>query len=89
VRAACEDYRAGAYLDFEHDREDRERDRKIAAPFHVLWGSRGIASAAASPLDTWRRWATNVTGVEVEAGHFMCEENPEATAAALLDFLRT
>lgn len=86
VKALCEDYRAGAYLDFEHDKTDFEQKRKISVPLHVLWGTRGIASATASPVEDWKRWATTVTGVAVEAGHFMAEENPKATGTALLDF---
>jgi haloacetate dehalogenase len=88
VKAVCEDYRAGAYQDYEHDKADLEAVRKISVPLHVIWGSRGIASAAGgSPIETWKRWATTVSGEAVEAGHFMCEENPEATEAALLAFL--
>jgi haloacetate dehalogenase len=89
VRALCEDYRAGAYLDFDHDEDDLNAANKISVPLHVIWGSKGIASgAAASPIDVWKRWATTVTGAAIEAGHFMCEENPEDTQAALLDFLK-
>jgi haloacetate dehalogenase len=87
VHGLCEDYRAGAYADFEHDKSDLDAGKKIAAPVHVIWGSRGIAAAGAKPLDTWKHWATQVTGEEVEAGHFMCEEAPEATQRAILKFL--
>jgi len=87
VHAICEDYRAGAYADFEHDKADREAGRKIVCPLFVAWGSRGIASAAATPLETWKAWATDVSGSEVTAGHFLCEENPEGTIFALMPFL--
>jgi haloacetate dehalogenase len=43
-------------------------------------------SAAATPLDTWRQWATNVTGSPVSSGHFLTEENPDATARLLREF---
>ncbi len=86
IHAACEDYRAGAYADFAHDAADREAGNTIAAPLLVLWGDAGIARAAATPLDTWRQWATGVTGQPIGGGHFMAEENPDATAAALLAF---
>ncbi len=52
----------------------------------ALWGDAGIARAAATPLDTWKKWATNVSGAPVDSGHFLTEENPDATAAALMDF---
>jgi haloacetate dehalogenase len=87
IHALCEDYRAGAYDDFEHDKTDLDKGMKISIPLHVIWGSRGIASAAATPMQTWQRWATTVTGEEVEAGHFLCEENPATTAEAILRFM--
>lgn len=86
VHAACEDYRAGAYADFEHDRADFEAGRRITVPMHVLWGGHGIAAGAGTPLDTWRQRAEQVTGEPVDAGHFLPEENPDATADALLRF---
>ena len=52
----------------------------------ALWGDAGIASAAATPLDTWKKWATNVRGAPVDSGHFLTEENPDATANALKEF---
>jgi haloacetate dehalogenase len=42
--------------------------------------------AAATPLDTWQKWATNVRGMPVNSGHFLCEEDPDATAKALKEF---
>lgn len=86
IHAMCEDYRAGAYADYEHDKADRDAGRKIAVPMLALWGDSGIAQSAATPLDTWKTWATNVRGRSINSGHFLTEEDPEATAAALLDF---
>jgi haloacetate dehalogenase len=86
IHAACEDYRAGASTDVDHDQADRDAGRMISAPLLVLWGGSGIAASAATPLDTWRRWASNVSGAPIESGHFLCEENPDATASALLAF---
>ncbi len=86
VHAMCEDYRAGAYADFEIDKVDRDAGKKITIPMLALWGDAGIASAAATPLDTWKTWATNVAGAPVDSGHFLTEENPDATARALREF---
>jgi haloacetate dehalogenase len=87
IHAMCEDYRAGAYDDFEHDKANFDEGTKISIPLHVIWGSRGVASGVTKPMQSWQRWATAVTGEEVEAGHFMCEENPKATSAAILRFM--
>jgi haloacetate dehalogenase len=86
VHAMCEDYRAGAYADFEIDKSDHDAGNKITVPMLALWGDAGIASAAATPLDTWRKWASNVAGGPIDSGHFLTEENPEATAKALSEF---
>ena len=40
VHAMCEDYRASATIDLEHDRADLERGNKVACPLRVLWGER-------------------------------------------------
>ncbi|HTO60618.1 MAG TPA: alpha/beta hydrolase, partial [Bradyrhizobium sp.] len=83
IHAMCEDYRAGAYFDYELDKADFEKANKITIPMLALWGGVGIAQAAATPLDTWTQWATNVTGMPVDSGHFLTEENPDVTAKAL------
>ena len=86
VHAMCEDYRAGATADFAIDKSDRDSGKKITIPMLALWGEVGIARAAATPLDTWKIWATNVSGMPVDSGHFLTEENPDATAKALKAF---
>jgi haloacetate dehalogenase len=90
VHAICEDYRAAATLDREHDDADRRRGRRIACPFLVLWGGRGPLNSwytdEGGPLGVWRAWADNVEGGPLDAGHFFPEEIPHATANALIDF---
>ena len=86
IHAMCEDYRAGAYADYDIDKADFDAGKKITIPMLALWGDAGIASAAATPLDTWRKWATNVTGAPVDSGHFLPEENPDVTAKLLREF---
>jgi haloacetate dehalogenase len=87
IHAVCEDYRAGASYDREADEADRRAGRKIACPTLVLWSSDYLAKGVADPLGVWRGWATDVAGREIQSGHFLAEENPEATLAALLPFL--
>jgi haloacetate dehalogenase len=87
VHAMCEDYRAGAYADYEIDKADFEAGKKITIPMLALWGDAGIARAAATtPLDTWKKRATNVRGAPVDSGHFLTEENPDVTASLLREF---
>ena len=52
----------------------------------ALWGSAGIPRETGGPLPIWQAWARDVRGAPVDSGHFVCEEAPEATAAALLEF---
>ncbi|MBT3658515.1 MAG: alpha/beta hydrolase, partial [Rhodospirillaceae bacterium] len=65
IQATCEDYRAGAGIDVEHDLADREAGRRITCPVLFLWGAiRGFGGpqGGSAPLDVWRRWADNVSG---------------------------
>lgn len=87
IRATCEDYRAGATLDIDADEEARKTRATITCPTLVLWGSAGIPAAGTTPLDMWRDFAPDAEGASVRSGHFLAEENPDATLAALKDFL--
>lgn len=86
IHATCEDYRAGRTSDLAADEADRAAGTRIRCPLLALWGETGIPSETKSPLDTWREWATDVRGSAVACGHYLPEENPDATAAALLAF---
>jgi haloacetate dehalogenase len=90
VHAICEEYRAGATCDREHDEADRRSGRRIACPVLVLWSGRGGLDSwyaeAGGPLTLWRAWADEVQGGPLDAGHFFPEEIPEETATALTRF---
>jgi haloacetate dehalogenase len=86
IAATCADYRAGASLDVAHDRADREAGRRIACPVLVIWGRDYLGNKVDSPLSTWRVWAGDVREVPLDCGHFLAEEEPEASAAAFRDF---
>jgi len=89
VHAVCEDYRAGATIDWRHDEADMAAGRKIACPTFLLWGSDYLGRGGAKPLEAWRAWCSNdLSGAEIESGHFLAEENPKDTLTALLPFLR-
>lgn len=88
IHAACEDYRAGATTDVEHDRADRDARRVILCPVLALWGASGIPAKGESPLEIWRTtFAPQAEGQAIESGHFLPEENPADTLAALRPFL--
>jgi haloacetate dehalogenase len=90
AHAICEEYRAAASCDREHDRADRRAGRRIASPLLVLWSGRGPLDAwyaeAGGPLAIWRAWADDVAGHAVAAGHFFPEESPAETLDALARF---
>ena len=87
VHAICEDYRASATIDLDHDRADREAGHKVTQPLQVLWGANGVIEKCFKPLVEWQRVATNVRGSSVPCGHYIPEEAPEALIAAALPFL--
>lgn len=84
IEAACEDYRAGAGIDLDHDRADREAGRRIGCPALLLWGKRYFTDA--EPLAIWRDYADDIREVPLECGHFVAEEEPDKCAAALAAF---
>ncbi len=87
VEAICEDYRAGASVDAEHDDADHGR-RQITCPVLALWGSRGTLPVFYDDvLAIWRDWAIDVRGRGVDASHFLVEDRPEEVAAELAAFL--
>ena len=87
IHGACEDYRASAGIDLEHDRASRAAGAKIGCDLLVLWGERGVVQRLFDPLALWRaQCAATVSGRSLPAGHFIPEELPAETAAALLDF---
>lgn len=85
VHAMCEDYRAGAGIDCRLDEADRGR-RPIACPVLALWGGRGPLNAWYDVLGIWRDWAADVSGHSIDCGHYLAEEAPDETFAALKAF---
>lgn len=87
IHASCEDYRAGATVDFALDEADFGR-RRIACPMLALWGM-GRRNRHGDVLGEWRRWADDVRGRGLDCGHFLPEEAPEETCREILAFLDT
>ena len=87
IHGACEDYRASAGIDLEHDRASRAAGDKIGCELLVLWGERGVVHRLFDPLALWRaQCAATVSARALPAGHFIPEELPAETAAALQAF---
>lgn len=84
ISATCEDYRAAATIDLEHDSADQHR--LIEAPLLALWGTKGVVGKLYDVILTWQEKASHVTGQGLPVGHFLPEEAPTETAAALIAF---
>ena len=86
IHATCEDYRASAGIDLEHDEADW--NKKIACPVLACWAERGNRPPAFSKIvDFWKEKAVEAKGRALRSGHFMAEEVPEETLAELRSFL--
>ncbi len=86
VHTTCEDYRAAATIDLQHDQEDL--NKKIEVPLLVLWGEKGLVGKLYDVLGVWQERATKVLGKALPCGHFLPEEAPEETFDALMNFLK-
>jgi haloacetate dehalogenase len=87
IHAMCEDYRAGATIDFALDKADKAAGRRIACPVLALWGNQGSMPLWYDVTSVWREWAEDVQGQGIECAHYLAEEAPDDTLAALEPFL--
>jgi haloacetate dehalogenase len=90
AHAICEEYRAAATIDREHDTADRAAGRRIACPVLALWSAAGALDTwyadESGPLALWQAWSDDVRGDALDGGHFFPEQAPERTAEALERF---
>ena len=84
IHGSCEDYRAAATIDLDHDAADA--DARIACPLLVLWGEHGAMHRLYDVLATWRQKAGDVRGHALPCGHFLPEEAPRQALAAFEEF---
>ncbi len=88
VHGICEDYRASAGIDLDHDREDRRLGKKVQAPTLLLWGENGVVGRLWDVPAKWRDYIVSMEGYGIsDCGHFVPEEQPEQVLAHLLPFL--
>jgi haloacetate dehalogenase len=87
IHASCEDYRASAGIDLEHDRADLAR--RLEVPLLAIWGTRGVVGKMFDCVADWREVADKVTGLALDSGHFVPEERPREVARAIREFIAT
>ena len=89
VHAACEDYRAGATIDLQHDKEDK--GKKVACPLLVLWAKNAPMGRLFDVPATWRERASDVSDQSkaLPGGHNLPEGSPKEVTASLQAFLRS
>ncbi|MGE7368699.1 alpha/beta fold hydrolase [Neorhizobium sp. NPDC001467] len=90
IHGMVEDYRASLRIDHHHDHADRLAGRKLICPTLCLWSAKDdLEQIHGDPVAIWRAWAENVAGFSIDSGHHVAEENPQALAVAISDFLRS
>ena len=89
LHAVCEDYRAAATIDLDHDAADA--NKKIQSPLLVLWGEKGLIGQTYDVLKTWREQSVEgvVRGGSLPCGHYLPEEAPEQTISEFMSFFRS
>ena len=86
AQAICEDYRASAGIDLDHDRADIAAGRRLSQPLRVLWGEHGAVGRSFDVLSLWRERADHVSGGALPCGHYIPEEAPAELLAEALSF---
>ena len=86
IHASCEDYRAAATIDLEHDDADVAAGRRIQCPLLVLWGEKGVVHRCFEPLRDWSEVAVDVRGRALPCAHYLAEEAADETYAELAGF---
>ncbi len=88
ITGMCEDYRAAATIDLQHDRISRSEGRRVQCPMLALWGAKGKVGGWYDPVTLWRDYCdAEVSGAAVDSGHYLAEEAPAEVLAHLEEFL--
>jgi hypothetical protein len=90
IRASCDDYRAGAMEDSKLQEEDQKEGKKIENDVLVIY-SQAYLGARYDVKQVWSEWMgrkgkLQVLGIEGGVGHFLAEEEPAETSAAVIGF---
>ncbi len=89
AHSICEDYRASASIDLDHDRADVAAGRQLQQPLRVVWGEHGAVGQCFDVLGLWRARARDVNGRALPCGHYIAEENPAALLEQAFQFFRS
>lgn len=88
VTAMCECFRAGYHIDWRHDEADRAAGNRIDCPTLVMWGEQGVVSRHFDVPAIWEPWCAAPSFAPMPSGHFIPEEAPDDSFAAIDRFLR-
>ncbi len=88
ITAMCDCFRAGYHIDQLHDKADQDSGRKIICPTLVMWGEYGVIGRYFDVTKIWNNWCTQPQFAAMPSGHFIPEEAPDATYAAVSNFLK-
>ena len=85
IHASCEDYRASATIDLDHDKKDRKQ--RLNIPVQVLWGKHGVIGKQFDSIKIWKKYSSKkIYGLAINSGHFIPEQNPKETVKHLKNF---
>jgi haloacetate dehalogenase len=86
IAGACADYRAGWTSDRRHDEADLAAGRRLDCPLLLIWGSSEFPDQR-EMRSAWAEIAPRIETAPLDCGHFVAEEAPDETVAALVGFL--
>ena len=87
IHAMCEDYRAAASIDLQHDKADL--DKKITCPLSTLWGERGPMGRLYDVLAIWKERGTKVSGKGLPGGHNLMIDTPQQVVDEVRALIKT
>lgn len=87
IHAICQDYRASAFVDAEHDRIDWDSGHRLTMPVLAMWQDPGDTVLPFDPEKVWANWAPDLRTHVLPCGHFLPEERPAEVATAIRDLI--
>ena len=90
LHGVCEDYRAGATLDFDMDKADFEAGRKVKCPALIIWGEKSHTEKMFDARVAWPLYAENIYKLfPLPCGHYPAEQVPDQVYTELSAFLKS